>query len=276
MTKRMYPLIIQAETLWQEGQKHQACAALSSIALNTSTKWWARLESLQVLARLGLRDETISIARTMLGELSAGHNDELGKIRVEIAQLLAKLGRAGEALTLLLPMVREPYPGRALEALAKLGHVEEIASLARDINVDPFLRIRAASLLIRFGRLEEGKTILLELANPTADMNNAVELYEEIRWEAAKTLSQFPEHRELGEQAWVEIARTEKYHEAYNIEVRRVAIMKLKENKQVLALLDIGSNRSTPARLRKDIAAALLELGHTRDAEAIVRDIGPT
>jgi len=76
--------------------------------------------------------------------------------------------------------VREPYPGRALEALAKLGHVEEIASLARDINVDPFLRIRAASLLIRFGRLEEGKTILLELANPTADMNNAVELYEEI------------------------------------------------------------------------------------------------
>ena len=77
------------------------------------------------------------------------------------------------------------------------------------------------------------------------------------------------------EQVWEEMARTEKYHRAYNIKVRRGAIMKLKANKQVRALLDIGSDQATPAWLRKDIAAALLELGHTRDAEAIVRDIGP-
>ena len=53
MAERWYPQILQAETLWQEGQKHQACAALMSIALNTSAIWWARLESLQVLARWG-------------------------------------------------------------------------------------------------------------------------------------------------------------------------------------------------------------------------------
>ena len=275
MAERWYPQILQAETLWQEGQKDQACAVLSSIALNTSAIRWARMESLQVLARLGLKDEAISIARTMLDELSAGDNAE--KIRLEIAQLLAALGLAREASVLLWTMVRERSSREsALEALAKLGHVEEIVSFTRELNVDPGLRFTAAFLLIRFGRLEEGKAILLEFVNPTTEIKNAFELYEEMRWEAAKALSQFPEHRQLGEQVWEEIARTGKYHKEYKIKVRRVAIMNLKENKQVRALLDIGSNRSTPAILRKDIAAALLELGHTRDAETIARNIGPT
>jgi len=274
MTERMYPQIIHAETLWQGGQRHQACAALSSIALNTSGMWWARLESLQVLARLGLANEAISIARTMLGELSTGHKEE--KTRLEIAQLLAGLGETREASALMLAIVRGSYPIRgALEALATVGGLEEIASLSRDLSVDPDLRIRAASVLIRFGRLEEGKAILLELANPTADMMKAVERYEEIRWSAAKALSQFPEHRPLVEQVWEEIARTEKHAKAYNMKVRKVAIQKLKENKQVRALLDIESNRSTPPELRKAIATVLLELGHTRDAEAITREIEP-
>jgi HEAT repeat protein len=235
------------------------------------------MESLQVLARLGLKDQAISIARTMLGELSAGDDDDHDeKVRLEIAQLLAECGQAREASALLLAWVREPFRIEgALETLAKLGFVEEIASLTREVDVDPNLRFAAAFVLIRFGRLDEGKAILLEFVNPTPEIKNTFELYEEMRWEAAKALSQFPEHRQLGEQVWEEIARTEKYLKHYNIMVRRVAIMKLKENGQVRALLDIGSNQSTPARLRKDIAAALLELGHTRDAEAIARDIGP-
>ena len=273
MAERWYPQILQAETLWQEGQKQQACAALMSIALNTSAIWWARLESLQVLARLGLKDEALSIAQTMLGELSAGDKE---KTRLEIAQLLAGLGHTKEASDLVLAIVRGPSSiNGALEALATLGGLEEIVSLTRDVSVDPFRRITAASVLIRFGRLEEGKAVLLELANPTADRKNSVEDYEEIRWEAGKALSPFPEHRQLVEQVWEEIARTEKYRKDYNIMVRRGAIMRLKANKQVRALLNIGSDETTPAWLRKDIAAALFELGHTRDAEAIARDIGP-
>jgi hypothetical protein len=208
----------------------------------------------------------------MLGELPAGDEQ---KIRLEIAQLLAGLGQAA----LLLAMVREPYPVRirsALETLATLGYLEEIASLTRDLTVAPELRITAASVLIRFGRIEEGKAVLLRLANPTNETKNAFGYDEGIRWGAARALSKFPEHRQLVEQVWEEITRTEKFTEAYNIKLRKVAILKLKENKQVRALLDIGSNRSTPPVLRKDIAAALLELGYTRDAEAIARDIGPT
>jgi ATPase subunit of ABC transporter with duplicated ATPase domains len=137
------------------------------------------------------------------------------------------------------------------------------------------LRLLAAEALIRVGRIEEGKGTLLELVKPTVEIKNASGYSEELRWAAGKALSQFPEHRQLVEQVWEEIARTEKYMKAYNIKVRKVAITKLKENKQVRALLDIGSNRSTYAELRKDIAAALGELGHTREAEAIARDIGP-
>src|ERR1041384_3244362 len=164
MAERWYPQILQAETLWQEGQKHQACAALSSIGLNRSAIWWARMACLQVLARLGLKDEAISIAWTMLGELSA---DRAEKIRLEIAHLLAECGLAREVSVLLLAWVREPLNIRgALVPLAELGFVEEIVSLTRELNEDPGFRFAAAHVLIRFGRQEEGKAILLEFVNP--------------------------------------------------------------------------------------------------------------
>jgi thioredoxin-like negative regulator of GroEL len=276
MAESMYAQITHVETLWHEGQMHQAPAALSSIALNTSVKWWARPESLQALVRCGLKDDAIAISRAMFGELPAGDEP---KIRLEIAQLLAGLGQAREASALILAIVRGPSSVRttsALETLATLGCLEEIASLTRDLNVDPGLRIKAASVMIRFGRIEEGKAMLLGLANPTNEIKNAFGYHEGIRWGAAQALSQFPEQRQLVEQVWEEIARTERFMKAYNIKLRKRAIQKLKENKQVRALLDIGSNRSTPPVLRKYIAAALLELGHMRDAEAIARDIGPT
>ena len=323
MTGGRFARISRAEAFGHEGQTHEARAALCSLAQDTTEILWARVESVQALARLGLKDDAVRIAHAMRAESPA--EDEEDDQTLEIAELLAQLG---EGPTFLLAILRRGFDGRgrtldsALKTLGSLGHLDELLSLARDLDVsitarfgatetlirfgrseeavailqgwanptaevkntawykelafDAGLRLLAAQALIRYGRIEEGKGTLLGLVNPTTEIKNASGYSEEHRWAAGKALSQFPEHRQLVEQVWEEIARTEKYMKAYNIKVRRGAIMKLKENKQVGALLDIESNRSTPAELRKYIAAALGELGHTRDAEAIARDIEPT
>ena len=144
-------------------------------------------------------------------------------------------------------------------------------SLSHDLNVDAGVRLAAAKVLIRFGRKEEGKAILRELANPTSEIKNTFEIYEEIRWGAVEALCPFPEERPLIEQASVELAR----HGTYE-KVRILAVERLKEHKQVSMLLDIGSNCSIPPSIRKHVGVVLMQLGRQQEAEAITQDMGPT
>ena len=271
MAERWYPRLHHAETLWQEGHSHEARIALFSITQDMNAKGWARLESLQMLVRWGLKEDTMALARAMLAEPLAENNQ---KIRLEVGQILAELGQVREASALLLAHLRCWMPVRCesvLDTLAALGCIEEIARLAHDVNAYPGVRLAAASSLIRSGRIEEGIGILRHLADLTAKTTHPVGISESVRWSAVHTLSRFPDQRQLVEEVTAELA-----HNAQYVKVRVLAVEKLREQRQVEVLLHLGADRSAPPNIRKLVAASLLELGHTREAEALAREIGPT
>jgi len=272
MTGGRFARISRAEALEHGGQIHEARAALCSLAQDTSEIWWARLESVNALVRLGLKDDAVHISHAMLAELPVEGKQDT---QIEIAEILARLG---EGPALILAILRHKTVGRgrnlasAFKTLGMLGYLDELLSLARDLDVGLNIRFGATSALIRFGRSEEAEDILQGWANPTAEVKNtpwfkALSSDAGLRCEAARQLSQFPGQRKLAEQVWDEVARGDAGENA-----RIAAVDGLWRHGRADVLLKIGADQSIPPKLQKRVVAWLAHLGYKSEAEAILRD----
>ena len=190
MIESTFARISRAETLWHEGQTTEARAALCSLAQDMTAKWWARLESLHVLARLVLKDNAVCSSQAMLAELPAEGKQN---IQLEIAELLAAEEKNTARFMFASDMIRwnatqllSQFPGQrelveqvweelarngtyekvsicAVDKLKERGRADVLVQIGGNQSTVPLVRKRVAAALRELGQASEAEAILRDM-----------------------------------------------------------------------------------------------------------------
>ncbi len=210
MIESTFAWISRAETLWHEGQTTEARAALCSLAQDMTAKWWARLESLHVLARLVLKDDAVCSTQAMLAELPAEGKQNIqleipaeGKqnIQLEIAELLAAEEKntarfmfASDTIRWNAAQLLSQFPGQrelveqvweelarngtyekvricAVDKLRERGRADVLVEIGGNQSTVPLVRKRVAAALRELGQAREAEAILRDMDSTKIKMD---------------------------------------------------------------------------------------------------------